>query len=188
MSVPTPDLLWLAAQEVLDCVCEDLTAQSSCGCPCRSFVTIGQPVWDNCCDGQLAVIVDRIYVAGVYPASDAQPITCTSQIAGEFTLQLIRCVPTMTEGGDPPTAAALSASAQNIYADMYIAYRSVICCLAQYKKQRLFTMRDARTIGPQGGCAGFEVKFSIQLIDPIPEVQKVENGNHICSTQQTARV
>lgn len=170
MPVETPELLWLIAEEVLDCVCSSLTAQSSCGCPCRTFVTVGQPVWDECCDGQLALVLNRLYVQSTFPGTDNQAITCSAPLVGEFTLQLIRCVPTMTEQGDAPTAQALSDSAANIYADMYIAYRSVICCLAAYKKARLFTMGDARPVGPQGGCAGFEIKFSIQLVDPNPVI------------------
>lgn len=168
MPVETPELVWLVGQEVLDCVCDALTAQSSCGCPCRSFVTVGQPVWDSCCDGQMALILDRLYVSSNFPQTEAQPIVCSSQLAGEFTLQLIRCVPTMSEDGTPPTAQALSDSSQSLYSDLYIAYRAVVCCLAQYKKNRPFIMRDGRMVGPQGGCAGFEIKFSIQLIDPIP--------------------
>lgn len=170
MPVETPELLWLTAQEVLDCVCDALALQSSCGCPCRKFVTIGNPAWDNCCDGQLALVIDRIYVQSVFPQAEGGTITCSSPIVGEFTLQLIRCVPTMTDQGDPPTPQALSDSAANIYADMYIAYRAVVCCLAAYKKSRLFTMRDGRTVGPQGGCGGFEIKFSVQLVDPIPVI------------------
>lgn len=170
MPVETPDLLWLMAKEVLDCVCEDLASQSSCGCPCRSFVTVGNPVWDNCCDGQLALIIERIYVAGNFPAGANQPITCAAPLVADFSLQLIRCVPTMETDGTPPTPQALNNSSANIFSDFYIAYRSVICCLAQYKKNRLFTMRDGRPVGPQGGCAGFEIKFSIQLVDPIPAV------------------
>jgi|SRR5688572_6700644 len=169
-TVETPDLVWVTAQEVLDCVCEALAEQSSCGCPCRSFVTINQPVWDECCEGQLALVMQRMYVMSNFPAANAQPIVCSSPLAADFTLQLIRCVPTMTETGVAPTAQELSDSAAQLYSDLYIAYRAVICCLAAYKKARLFTMRDGRMVGPQGGCAGFEIQFTVQLVDPVPVI------------------
>ena len=171
MSVLTPDLFHLTAQEVLDCVCEALAEQSSCGCPCRACVVVGQPVWDACCDGgQLTAFVNRIFVHDAFPATEGGSINCMAPLAGDFTLQLIRCVPTVTDDGVAPTCEALSDSARLIYEDMYIALRAVICCLAAYKKKRSFAVRDTRTVGPQGGCAGFEIQFTVQLLDPIPEV------------------
>lgn len=169
--VHTPDLLHLTAQEVLDCVCDALMEQSDCGCPCRKFVTIGQPVWDSCCDGgQLAAFIDRLYVNGAFPATENGVITCTAPLSAEVTIQLIRCVPTVAEDGTAPNAQELSDSSRSIYSDMYIAYRAVICCLAQYKKYRRFTMGDSRSVGPQGGCAGFEIRFTVDLVDPIPAI------------------
>lgn len=170
--VETPDLFYLIAQEVLDCACEALTGQdASCPCPCRKFVTVGQPVWDQCCDGgQLAVFMERVYVASTFPAANNTAITCAAPLIGEFTLQLIRCVPTMDDQGHPPTPDDLTASAQAIYSDMYITFRAVLCCLAAYRKYRNFTMRDGRFVGPQGGCAGFEIKFAVELTDPIPVI------------------
>ena len=169
MTVLTPDLFWLTGQVVLDCVCTSLTAESECGCPCRKGVVLGQPVWDSCCpDGQLTIFLDRVYVHANFPAQEAGPIFCSSPLAGEFTVQLIRCVPTVKDDGTPPTMEELSESARKIYQDMYIAYKSVICCLAASKRYRKFVMRDARTVGPQGGCAGFEIRFGIELHDPMP--------------------
>lgn len=171
MPVLTPDLFSLTAQEVLDCVCEALAEQSTCGCPCRACVVVGRPVWDNCCDGgQLTAFLERIYVTDGFPQADTGSILCSAPLGADFTIQLIRCVPTMTEDGTPPSCPALSDSASAIYQDMYIAYRAIICCLAAYKKYRRFSMKDGRIVGPQGGCAGFEIGFSVELIDPIPVV------------------
>lgn len=171
MAVLTKDLFHLTAQEVLDCVCEALALESTCGCPCRACIVVGQPVWDQCCDGgQLTAFIERVYVQNNFPGSQGQAITCMAPLAGEFTIQLIRCVPTMTDDGEAPSCEALSDSSRLIYEDMYIATRAVICCLAAYRKSREFTMRDIRTVGPQGGCAGFEIKFAVELNDPIPEV------------------
>lgn len=169
MPVLTPDLLFLTAQEVLDCVCAALTAESECGCPCRNCVVLGQPVWDSCCpDGQLTVFLNNLYVHGNFPAQETSAVFCSSPLAGEYTIQLVRCAPTVADDGTPPTCEALSESARKIYQDMYISYRAIICCLAAAKRQRKFTMKDARTVGPQGGCAGFEIRFSVELHDPMP--------------------
>jgi len=170
MPVLTPDLLQLMAQDVLDCVCLALENESPCGCPCRKCVVFGPPVWDDCCSGQLTIWVERIYVAAKFPQTDGQPITCAAPLAADFVLQLIRCVPTVDDNGVAPSCEAISASAAKIYQEMYIVERALLCCLAAFKKNRAFVMKDMRPIGPQGGCAGFEVRFTVEMIDPIPAI------------------
>lgn len=167
MPVLTPDLFHLTAQEVLDCVCTALTDESECPCPCRVSVVFGRPVWDECCDGQLTAFVENIYVHDNFPARMTGPIFCSSPLAGDFVIQLIRCVPTVKDDGTPPTPLELSESARKIYQEMYISYRAIICCLVAAKRHRKFVMREATTVGPQGGCAGFEIRFSIELPDPM---------------------
>ena len=170
MAVPTPDLFWLVAEEALQCVCTAL-ADTACGCPCRACVVFGPPVWDQCCDGgQLTTFLERVYVAKSFPSAETGQITCSAPLAGDFVIQLLRCVPTVAEDGTPPSCQAISDSAKSIYTDMYVAFRAIICCLAAYKKLRTFTIREARPVGPQGGCAGFEIRFTIELVDPIPVI------------------
>lgn len=170
MAVTTPDLLWTMAQEVVDCICAALTEESECACPCRACVVWGQPVWDQCCDGQLTVFVERVYVADNFPQTESGSILCSAPLAGDFVLQLIRCVPTVDDNGNAPSCDELSESARKLLQELYISERALICCLAAYKKKRRFTVRDARPVGPQGGCAGFEIRFSVELVDPIPVI------------------
>lgn len=170
MPVPTPDLVWLTANEVVDCVCEALSEQSSCGCPCRAGVVYGAPAWDNCCDGQLTVFVERIYVQSEFPQTMTGEIICSSPLAADMSLQLLRCAPVLDDDGSAPSIAVLSEHAAQMLQDWYITQRALICCLATYRKYRAFTLRDSRPVGPQGGCSGFEIRFTVQLVDPIPVI------------------
>lgn len=159
-----PDIFWLTAKEILDCVCTSLEEDSPCGCPCRACVVAGTPVWDNCCeDGQLTIYLERIFVAGNFPSQASGPVFCSSPLAADFVVQLLRCAPTVKDDGTPPTCEELSENAREIMTDMFITERAVICCLAAEKRNRLFTMRDARVIGPQGGCVGIEIRFSVEI-------------------------
>lgn len=168
MEVLTPELLWFMADEVLSCVCDALTAQSECGCPCRTFVSAGAPAWDDCCEGQLAAWVEAIYPYETFPIRQSTPPICGTQLAGDFALQLLRCAPTVTDSGAIPSGPVLDDSARRVYQDMYIAANAVICCLAEAKRNRLYVVRDTRMVGPQGGCVGFEIRFTVQLTDPVP--------------------
>jgi hypothetical protein len=166
--VLTPSLLFDLAQEVLDCVCCALQEESPCPCPCQTCVIVGPPSWDDCCVGQLTVGVDRVFVHDNFPSAAAGPVFCASPLAGDFTVTLLRCAPTVNQDGTTPACAELSDSASKIYTEMYIAVRAVICCLAAKKRSLKFIMRDSTIVGPEGGCVGFQIKFTAELPDPLP--------------------
>lgn len=168
MAVLTPTLICDTAQFILDCVCAALDAESSCPCPCRACVVAGPPVWDDCCEGQLTVSLENLFVHENFPARAAGPIFCFSPLAGDFLIQLLRCAPVVRDDGTPPSCPELSDSACQIYTDLYIALRALICCLAVAKRQRKFLIRDARVVGPDGGCIGFEIRLTVELHDPLP--------------------
>lgn len=169
MPVLTPDLIWLTAEEIRQCICEALEAESECGCPCRSCTVVGPPVWDTCCpDGQLTVSLERFFLHDNFPSAATGPVFCAAPFAGDFVIQLLRCVPVVRDDGTPPSCEELSESARRIYQDLYISMRAIVCCLSVAKRQRKFVMRDARPIGPDGGCAGFEIRLTVELHDPLP--------------------
>lgn len=170
MAVLTPDLFWLTAEELLDCVCAALTEESECGCPCRAGVVVGAPAWDDCCEGSLNVWMERPYFHDIFPAQTSAAVVCSTPLAGEFAIQLLRCAPTIKDDGSAPTADELSESARLMYQDMYITLRALSCCLAQSKRDRLYTIRESNFVGPEGGCVGFQIRLTIQLNDPKPNL------------------
>lgn len=168
------NLLNQILSEVLVCACEVLDAGlgdeqgAQCGCPCRTFVTVGTPVWDleACCsDGQLAVYAKDIYPFKDFPSRTNDITLCNPALAVNVTVQLLRCWPTMDEDGTAPTGPQIQAASSSIYRDQLLLTWGLICCLKVASRNRKFALTGSRITGPQGGCAGVEVDFAIELID-----------------------
>lgn len=168
MPVTTPALFHTFAQQVLDCVCAALNLESDCNCPCRRAVVVGPPAWDNCCDdGQLTIHLERLYVHENFPFPASGPVFCLAPLAADYVVTLLRCAPVIKDDGTPPTSQELSDSAKQILTDMYITEQAIICCLAAKKRHQKFVMRESNTVGPDGGCVGFTIRFTTELMDPL---------------------
>jgi hypothetical protein len=164
----TPDLLTRLTQELLDCTCAALE-KTACGCPCYAFVSAGTVAWDKCCDGgQLWVGIDRIYAYDRFPAPATGAIMCSPPLAADIVIGVLRCAPTLSDQGEPPSAEALSASSAQVYEDAYAVVNGVLCCLVPTQRERLFVMGNQRPLGPQGGCVGSELRLTVALVDPPP--------------------
>lgn len=168
MPVLTPDLFWLTAQELLDCVCSALDLEAECGCPCRTCVVAGTPVWDDCCEGQLTAYIERVFFHENFPSQVGEAQVCASFLAGDIVIQLLRCAPVVNDDGSPPTCAELSESARKIYQELYISMKALVCCLAEAKRHRKYLITEGRIVGPEGGCVGFEIRVTLELHDPMP--------------------
>lgn len=163
--------------ETLVCVCNVLDEglcdgePSSCGCPCRAFVTAGPPVPDieACCgDGQLAVWADDIYPFNNFPSRSSDPNICSQPLAANIKVQLLRCWPAnMKEDGSAPTGPEIQAASDTIYRDLYLLSWGLICCLKVNARKRKFVFNSGRIVPPNGGCVGAEVSFTVELLDII---------------------
>ncbi|MDX2730996.1 hypothetical protein [Streptomyces sp. PA03-2a] len=173
-------------EAVLGCVCVALDrtaaeADGQPGCPsCRACVVPGQPAWDSCDDpcgeesgGQLSVSVARIYAStdADFPAEarmvqGVRGCALPNVTALELVVTLLRCAPTFTEQGCPPTCDELSAASKILHIDMVSVYNGLLCCLPgteQRRRGRRFVMGVQRTIGPEGGCVGLEQRVTVAL-------------------------
>lgn len=168
MPVLTPDLIHLTAQELIDCICDALNTESECPCPCRTYVSVGRPAWDDCCEGQLVAWLDRIYFHDNFPSQVTQAQICGTFLAGEFKIQRMYCAPTVKDDGSPPTHLELTESSRRVYQDLYIAMTALVCCLAQARRHRKYVIGLGTTVGPEGGCVGWEISVTIELHDPLP--------------------
>lgn len=128
----------------------------------------GTIAWDECDCGLLAAAVTRQYLSDTFPTplEDNTSPCSAAWLAGDITVQLIRCAPTMQEDGTPPSVVALAASAQQVIADAWQVMSTVPCLLE--------TMKDAFEIsdylvhpitaqGPLGGCVGNDIVITIGL-------------------------
>lgn len=166
----TPSLFHDYASWLLECVCEALRTQASCGCPPCACVDVGLIAFDHCCDaGQLTVTLGPIRPYGAFPLPTDQPQTCQSPLAGLLTVTLLRCAPTMHDDGSPPTCAEKDASALMAYEDAYIIMDAVLCCSAALSEDssNRFLVGDQNFVGPEGGCVGSTLSMWIELVDPF---------------------
>lgn len=159
-------------EEILVCACNALNVGicdepgSTCGCPCRMFVSAGPPAQDieACCDtGQLTVHLDRIFQHDNFPGQASGPVLCQVPLAADVVVTLYRCFPAMREDGSAPTGPEIDVASKDIHRDLYLLTIATICCLMTPGRKRKFTFNGSRIIPPSGGCIGAELRFSIEL-------------------------
>lgn len=159
------DLPYLLAQEVLGCVCAALDSDSDCVCPCQTFVAHGEVSHDNCCEGQLWIAVDRLFVYETFPTPSARPVTCAPTLGAEMSIGILRCAPTPKNDGSLPSFMDMDQSSSQTLREGAIILSSLICCLIQNgPRHRRFAIGGQTPIGPRGGCVGTLTRFSIELI------------------------
>lgn len=153
---------WLAA-------CEAALATTDGGTPARSFVSLGPPAWDCC---------PQLTVHSGYALADTAPIGPPLSAGHRTTVQggvylvplvatVIRCVPTLEDNGDPPTAADLEAAAMTGMADAWAITNHT---WDQHAKGILFAPVEREmfidpTVPLQqaGGCGGFQIQIRVAL-------------------------
>ncbi|RPK58364.1 hypothetical protein EES44_24270 [Streptomyces sp. ADI96-15] len=180
----TPLALHDLTEVVLACVCAALQdtadqVDGQPGCPCRACVVPGAVAWDSCDDpcggkgdgGQLSVNVVRMFPTNPFPTEDrsvqgarnCQPPTTT---AVELAVTLLRCAPTVTELGCPPSCEELGDAARILHVDAVTVFNALYCCLPGTgggRRGRKFVMGQQRTIGPEGGCVGVEQRVIVAM-------------------------
>ncbi|WP_030236756.1 hypothetical protein [Streptomyces sp. NRRL S-350] len=175
-------------EAVLGCVCAALEATSAevegqPGCPdCRTCVVPGQVAWDGCEDpctgdtgGQLSVSVVRLYRSTLedFPTETSIVLGVRGCVppqitAVELAVTLLRCAPSVTEEGCPPSCDELAAAAKVLHVDEATVYNAMLCCLPDtlgLPRARRFSVGTQKTVGPQGGCVGLEQRVTVALVD-----------------------
>lgn len=173
-----------AAETVLGCVCAALddvagTVDGQPGCPCRACVVPGPPAWDGCNDpcssdkvgGQLSVHVSRIFPTSTFPTEErvvqgGRNCAPPSTTAVEMVVTLLRCAPTMSERGCPPSCDELGMAARTVHVDLGTIYNALLCCLPTTGTRRRgpqFHLPAGRVLEPQGGCMGVEQRLILAV-------------------------
>lgn len=137
--------------------------------PDRHGVVPGAIAWDACDCGLLAVSVGTIYPTEQFPNPAQVRVSnaCDAPYeAAEIIMQVVRCVPTADDNLNPPTTAALDASAREILTDAHQMMRAVSLELCQMNRDREisdFLMRALTPQGPSGACGGNELRAVVSL-------------------------
>jgi hypothetical protein len=137
--------------------------------PARHGVVPGAIAWDECDCGLLAVSVGTIYPTEQFPNPALVRVSNACDApweAAEIIMQVVRCTPTADDNGNPPTTAALDASAREILTDAYEMMRAVSIALCQMNRDREisdYLMRPLTPQGPSGMCGGNELRAVVSL-------------------------
>ncbi|WKW87064.1 hypothetical protein SEA_NICOLE72_27 [Microbacterium phage Nicole72] len=135
----------------------DLVGTALTPTPGKLFVQPGEQVaWDQCdCDGQGWARLVR--ADPIYGQTKANGVPCIVRWEVQFAVGVLRCVTGPTDKGKLPSAATISSEGV-VFANDMVALMSAIEC-DQYVKR----MIEAVPLGPEGGCAGSEVRFVVHV-------------------------
>jgi hypothetical protein len=123
----------------------------------KAFVQPGEEVaWDQCdCEGQAWSRLVR--AQPVYGDRKANGKRCIVRWDVQLAIGSLRCVTGPTDRGTLPKAATITAEGHR-YANDFAALLSAVEC-----DPYTDTVLEAVALGPNGGCAGSEVRFNVRV-------------------------
>lgn len=141
------------------------------GAPNRACVVPGAIAWDQCDCGQLAISAGRWFYSENFPietGTGTQSTPCMMPyLVGEFTIQLIRCMPSPENRDLFVACSRLTTAARILIEDAYVvldATRTLLCELRSADVIIDFTFSEQTTVGPEGGCGGTELRALVGVI------------------------
>lgn len=144
-------------QSVLDAV---IARAELCDLPgwCRTGIVAGAAAWDVCCDceeGSGQLWVRLIDMQPDEDIDDTGPTGCDRPTRLTIGVGSLRCVPTINEQGEFPSAADEQDSAELILYDAQVLKDAVMCAL----DERWWVTWQA--LDNLGGCGGGEHTFQV---------------------------
>lgn len=152
------------------CVLAKLAATDA-GAPARVCTALaGTIADDDCCDGQLAISVSKVYPARTPPqeaSGDDSDAGCGPPLlVADLTVRVSRCAPVVNDQGAPPTCDALDRATQTWFGDVAAVRQALGCCLRD--------MVDAGTVdgygvgaatasGPEGDCLASDTALWVSV-------------------------
>jgi hypothetical protein len=162
--VITGPLKWYTVASTIEqAVYAELTTK-----PDRHSVVPGAIAWDECDCGLLAVSVARIFLTETFPDELSRRIgnACDAPYeVAEVVIQVVRCAPN-PDDIEPPTTAALDASAREVLRDAHEMLKGLSVKLCEMNRDRDiadFMVRPLTAQGPSGGCVGNELRAYVAL-------------------------
>lgn len=147
------------------CLCDELARLDAPVCSC-ALVPGAQAFADACSCGNSGcgmawVRLDRIYPSRNFPLQDQTASPCNSPLAAVIEVGVLRCVPTLKAGGQPPTAVELTQAAIDQGRDAGAMLAALNCCDAIGDRPHtlgLYVPRDA------ADCGGGAWTVTVQLV------------------------
>lgn len=129
--------------------------------PGRMIVAPGLEVaWDDCCDGQVWTRLIQLLPMVQQGAPGCGVVGWQATIG----LGIVRCVATVNDSGQAPSAGQITADASQMTSDIDVL-REVITCNTFQPLERLVPTGWV-PLGPLGGCAGGEWTMTGTLLQP----------------------
>lgn len=170
--MPADTRLKDTAQSILDALAAAL-GEADISVPERQFITAGDIAHDFAgakCAEALVVTWDGSFQGLPGPAGNLanNVIQCSMPLTGQFTVALLRCVPTVKGQGRMPTMEELQTSGEAILEDaMTLAAVTVDGALTGSLSDRgctLIGILQLAPIGPLGGVGGTTMTIVVSLI------------------------
>ncbi|MDX3345875.1 hypothetical protein PV387_03350 [Streptomyces sp. ME02-6987-2C] len=171
------------AESLLACVCATLTETAAVvdgqpGCPCAACVVAGTPAWDSCdggcaggeTPGQLTVHFAGMVATSNFPQETRDVIGSRNcypvKAAAEYVVTLLRCAPSFTKEGCPPSCEEQTDAGRVLAVDAASIWNALECCFpstSPARRGQQFVLGAQRTLGPEGGCVGVEQRVIVAL-------------------------
>jgi hypothetical protein len=126
-----------------------------------------QVAFDSCCDGhgQAWVVLQNGWLTDSYPRADSGvPAPCKNDsVAQTIEVGVLRCVGTLE-----CDCACKEQSALDVMIDFQALLQGVLCCFWDQQEDTCGSVEGIkwRFIGPEGGCAGSAITFTVQADTP----------------------
>jgi hypothetical protein len=142
---------------------------SECQRPVETaMVAVGGIVVDDCCAGLLVVAIERIFRArSPFPTEAGADEQCeTATIALELNVYLARCVPTLDDRLNAPSAAVQEAAFAQVLADAAVVWQVATGTALLGDDGTGDPLWERANVGqtfvgPEGGCVGVETRFTL---------------------------
>lgn len=167
MTQTPPDLIGPIMASVLECA--SLALERYDIPTAKNFISAGGEVpWDNCCvaedgsNGQLWVRMVDFHPTGPFPAQERQITPCTPiMMAAQLGVGVLRCVSTVNDQGQFPSAAEMTADGLAMTMDASTILEALKCCVGPMAEDDESPVLKVGIntwlpLGAQGGCAGGE--------------------------------
>lgn len=153
------------ASFLLDCAVAGLNT-TTLKAPARQVVMVGEmAAWDNCCDGQVTVVVTQVYPSSTFPDYDVRIAACGSAYTViNADIEVVRCAPTLDDRGNPPPVPTLDGFARWAHADARAVRTATRCCL--YEHRRHYDSVDrGQVFLNDGACGGSRLSLTVGMRD-----------------------
>lgn len=113
----------------------------------RTVISPGiSSVWDNCCEGQLSLIIN-----GIAPKGDP---SCIVGWDVSITVEIIRCVAVIDDQGTPPSQEQITADALALLDDSEALRDQLLQVPHEVPQVSRIALTGWQPQNPEGGCAG----------------------------------